>query len=99
MDIKTIFQDLNKKGFPIPLIRYKGEGSLSATTFWIATTAVLVGFGINIAAYICATFYSCGTPHYFSMTELLTWFGVTSVPYIARRGSEDSSGSTTKSSN
>lgn len=84
MDIKQFFNNLNRKGIVIPLIRYKGQGSLSATVFFLATFLVVLGFSINMGLYICAGLASCEAPTYFPMTELLSWFGVVSVPYMVR---------------
>lgn len=84
MDIKQFFANLNKRGISIPLIRYKGQGSLSATVFFLATFLVVLGFTINMGLYICSGFGSCEAPTYFPMTELLSWFGVVSVPYMVR---------------
>ncbi len=84
MDIKQTIENLGKKGIPIPLIRYKGKGSLSATVFVLSTLAVVLGFGFNLATYVYSNFAGCGEPKYFPMTELLAWFGTTSIPYLVR---------------
>lgn len=83
--IKQLLTFLHEKGLAIPLIRYQGEGSFSATVFWISTTLVLVGFLVNFYVFLDYTYIKqIEKINYFPMTELLAWFGTTCVPYLMR---------------
>ncbi len=83
--LKQLVQFLHTRGIALPLIRYKGEGSFSATVFWISTTLVLVGFLVNFYVFLDYTYIKkIEKINYFPMTELLAWFGTTCVPYLMR---------------
>ncbi len=82
--IKALLNYLHSRGIAIPLIRYQGQGSFSATVFWIATTIVMIGFLANLVVFVDNTYITCKEVKYFPMAELLAWFGTCCVPYLMR---------------
>ena len=92
--LQQIVQFISNKGIPIPLIRDNklGRGSISYTLLIVAGLTVVASIGTNLAAYVCSTYFGCGEPKYFPMTDVLMWFGTCAGLYWGRTpspGKED----------
>lgn len=89
--LKLVLNYLNSSGLPLPLVRYEGKPNMSATVFALATSLVILGFLINFGIFAWATYTRDASYKPFDMTNCLTFFGTTAVPFIFRSKEKDDS--------